>query len=124
MTDATSGAAPPGSGGNDDEKCPKCNKKKHDKKFRRSKSERKKALLRDADDPDSGLSDTARAFIKKHKGDRVPSGHEVSHEEPLYTKPKSDRCELDTEDNMKTQRKSDHRKRHRRCGDQYHLYPK
>ena len=52
-------------------------------KFRRSMSERKKALLRDAADPKSGLSDRARNFIKQHKGDKVPKGQEVSHEVPL-----------------------------------------
>jgi hypothetical protein len=79
--------------------------------------------LRDADDPNSGLSDRARKFIKKHDGKKVPKGHEVSHEEPLYTKPVQDRGELDVADNMKTQRKSEHRQRHKACGDQYHLYP-
>lgn len=123
MTDATSGASPP-TAGPGDEKSPKCGKKKHDTKFRRSKSERKKALLRDADDPNSDLSPTARNKIRKHKGNKVPKGYEVSHEEPLYTKPKKDRCEFDVADNMKTQKKSTHRKRHKRCGDQYHKFPK
>lgn len=123
MTDASSGASPPAPPP-DDEKCPKCGKKKHDTKFRRSKSERKKAMLRDAKDPDSGLSPKARAFIIKHKGDKVPSGHEVSHETPLYTEEKKDRCDLDNAANMKTQQKSVHRKRHKRCGDQYHDFPR
>jgi hypothetical protein len=68
------------------------------------------------------LSDRAREFIRKHNGNRVPRGHEVSHEEPLYTKPKSERCDLDKADNMKTQRRSEHRPRHEECGDQYHEF--
>lgn len=85
-------------------------------------SERKKALLRDADDPNADVSPSARKFIKKHKGNKVPKGYEVSHEEPLYTKPVSKRGELDVADNMKTQPKKKHRARHKNCGDQYHDY--
>lgn len=92
-------------------------------KFRRSMAERKKALLRDAADPNSGLSKSARDQIKKSKGNKVPRGHEVSHEKPLYTRrTPAGKRKLDKADNMKTQRKADHRKRHKECGDQYHLY--
>ena len=119
MTDATSGANPPKPGAKP-KKCPKCNRDPHDKKYRRSKSERKKALLRDADDPNSDLSETARKSIKRTGGDKVPRGYEVSHEVPLATVPKEERCELDTADNMKTQPKKTHRQRHMICGDQYH----
>jgi hypothetical protein len=123
MTDVLSGLNPPDVGGADpDDACPLCGRKKHDDKYRRRKSERKKALLRDADDPDADLDPKARAFIKENNGDRVPKGYEVSHEVPLYTEPKESRCQLDTADNMKTQPKDEHRKRHEICGDQYHLF--
>jgi hypothetical protein len=123
MSDSTSGGSGGGGSSDDDEKCPLCGKKKHDKKFRRSKSERKKALLRDAKDPNSGLSDRARKKILATNGNNVPTGHQVSHEEPLYTLDKSERCTLDNADNMKTQHKSVHKKRHQKCGDQYHAFP-
>jgi hypothetical protein len=86
-------------------------------------AERKKALLRDADDPNSDLSPTARKFIKKTNGDNVPPDHEVSHKRPLYTVPKSESCELDVARNMKTQEKKTHRARHKTCGDQFHKFP-
>ncbi|MCL4709085.1 pre-toxin TG domain-containing protein [bacterium] len=105
------------------EKCPLCGRAKHVKKYRRSMSERRKALLRDANDPKSKLSDKARDFIKESDGKNVPQGYEVSHEEPLYTKPKGKRCELDVADNMKTQSKSEHRARHKECGDQFRDFP-
>jgi|GEM_PF-4383687 hypothetical protein len=126
MTDVTSGVLPPAIPSTDQEaKCPYCGRKQHDTgKYQRDKSERRKALLRDADDPNSGLSDRARKFIKKHNGNLVPSGYEVSHEVPLYTKSKGERCKLDVADNLKTQRRSEHRKRHRPCGQQYHDYPR
>ncbi|GGE45592.1 intein [Pedobacter psychrotolerans] len=92
-------------------------------KFRRSMSERRKALLRDAADTNSGLSDKAREFIKKNDGNKVPKGHEVSHEKPLYTRRTSEgKRKLDKAENMKTQQKAAHRKRHKECGDQYHKY--
>lgn len=92
-------------------------------KFRRSMAERRKALLRDAKDPDSGLSDSARDFINKNNGNKVPKGHEVSHEKPLYTRrTPAGKRKLDKAENMKTQQKAAHRKRHKECGDQYHKY--
>ena len=125
MTDVTSGANPPGAAAGAEERCPHCNRKKHDTgKYPRSKSERKKALLRDAGDPKSGLSQRARDFIIANGGDLVPYGHEVSHEEPLYTKPKGERCKIDKAGNLKTQRRSAHRSRHRPCGQQYHAFPR
>ena len=108
----------------DEEKCPRCGRKKHDKKYRRSSSQRKKALKRDAADPDSDLDDAAREFIEEHNGDLVPEGYEVSHEEPLYTVAHDERCELDVEENMATQPKDKHRQRHKRSGQQYHDFPK
>jgi len=121
MTDATSGAnSPKPIPGAKPKNCPKCGRESHDKKYRRSKAERKKALLRDATDPKSGLSASARKFIIRTKGDKVPSGYQVSHEVPLATVPKKDRCDLDTADNMKTQPTKEHRQRHMVCGDQYH----
>jgi len=94
-------------------------------KFYRSMSERRKALLRDANDRNSGLSQEARDYIKKHNGNKVPEGHEVSHEKPLYTaKTIEGKKELDKADNMKTMEKKAHRTRHKECGDQYHKYPR
>jgi hypothetical protein len=99
--------------------------KKASKKFRRSMSERRKALLRDANDPKSGLSQEARDFIKDNNGYKVPKGHEVSHEKPLYTaKTVEGKRELDKANNMKTMEKKAHRDRHKECGDQYHKYPR
>ena len=80
-------------------------------------------MLRDADDPNSGLSQEARDYIKENKGKRVPEGYEVSHETPLYTKKTIEgKKELDKADNMKTQEKEIHRNRHRECGDQFHKF--
>ncbi len=91
--------------------------------YNRSVAERRKALLRDAKDPNSGLSDRARKQILDSDGKKVPKGHEVSHEKPLYTRTTNKgKAKLDKADNMKTQRKSDHRKRHKICGDQYHEF--
>lgn len=82
-------------------------------------------MLRDANDPNSGLSQDARDFIKKNNGNKVPEGYEVSHEKPLYTaKTVEQKREIDKTDNMKTQRKKTHRDRHKPCGDQYHDYPR
>jgi len=124
MTDIDSVGGPSAGDQDKEEKCPKCGRKKHDKKYRRSKSERKKALKRDANDLTSDLDEKAREFIKEHNGDLVPPGYEVSHEEPLYTVPHEDRCELDVEENMKTQPRSKHRVRHKKSGQQYHDYPR
>jgi len=104
------------------EKCPLCGRAKHVKKYRRNMAERRKALLRDADDPASGLGDKAGDFIKRTKGKNVPKGYEVSHEKPLYKKPPGERCTLDKAENMKTQSKEVHRARHEICGDQYHEF--
>lgn len=106
-----------------DDKCLLCGRKRHDKTYERNSSERRKTLMRDADDPESGLSERARQYIRRHNGKRVPRGHEVSHEKPLYTVPHSRRCTLDKEWNMKTMRKSEHRQRHKKCGDQFHDFP-
>ncbi len=93
-------------------------------KFNRNTSERKKALLRDAKDPNSGLSDRARKQILDSNGENVPKGHEVSHEIPLYTeKTVTGKKALDRASNMKTQQKNVHRKRHKKCGDQFHDFP-
>lgn len=117
---------PVGSAGKScEEKCPNCGRKKHDTgRYPRSKSERRKALLRDAG-PQGDLPQNAKKFVKKHDGNNVPPGYEVSHEEPLYTeKDKSKRCKLDVAENMKTQKKKTHRERHKHCGDQFHDYPR
>jgi len=91
--------------------------------YSRSGAERKKALLRDANDPNSDLTPEAREFIKKHNGEKVPEGYEVSHEIPLYVEPtKAGKKELDVSDNMLTQPKDKHRARHKKCGDQYHEF--
>lgn len=95
------------------------------KKFFRSKVERRKTLLRDARDPNSGLTQEAREFILEHDGYKVPPGYEVSHERPLYTADTVDeKRALDVESNMKTMKKIDHRARHRICGNQYHEFPR
>lgn len=95
------------------------------KKFTRSKSERRKTLKRDADDPKSGLKPDQRQFIKDTDGNNVPKDCEVSHETPLYSaKAIEEKRELDVADNMKTMDKSKHRDRHRFCGDTYHKYPR
>lgn len=92
--------------------------------YNRSKAERKKALLRDAKDPNSGLSPRARKQILDSNGNNVPKGHEVSHDPPLYTgKTKQEKAALDKAENMKTMQKAKHRKQHRKCGSQYHEYP-
>ena len=103
--------------------CPLCGRKRHERRYRRRASARREALLRDAEDPESELSDRARAFIRRTGGYLVPPGYEVSHEKPLYTKPRAERCKLDEPSNMKTQPRAVHRKRHEKCGDQFHEYP-
>ena len=91
--------------------------------YQRNIEERRKALLRDAKDPNSRLSDRARRQIIKSDGRKAPKGYEVSHEKPLYTRTSNEgKKKLDVEKNMKTQRKSEHRKRHKQCGDQYHKF--
>jgi len=86
---------------------------------------RKKTSLRDANDPNSGLSQEARDFIKNNNGNKVPKGHEVSHETPLYTeKTVEGKKKLDVEKNMKTSDKKIHRSRHKSCGDQFHDFPR
>jgi len=123
MTDTTSGAnIPRRRKAAREGPCPLCGRKRHDRRYRRRGSARREALLRDAEDPGSGLSPRARAFIVKFGGRRVPYGYEVSHEKPLYTKSRSTRCKLDRASNMKTQQKTVHRKRHKKCGDQFHEY--
>ena len=101
----------------------KVSEKKSKSDYPRNMAERRKALLRDANDPNSDLTPEAREFIKKNNGNKVPEGYEVSHEEPLYTRTTHEgKAELDTADNMKTQPKTTHRQRHMICGDQYHDY--
>ena len=61
--------------------------------------------------------------MKKNKGDKVPKGYEVSHERPLFNaRTVAGKRKLDQADNMKTQQKAVHRKRHKQCGDQFHEY--
>jgi hypothetical protein len=123
MTEVADGVSVVAATQDGEEKCPKCLRAKHDSKYARSMSERRKALIRDAADPTSNMTQAARDFVKNSGGANVPTGYEVSHEEPLYTKPHSERCELDVEDNLKTEPKPQHRARHKRCGDQYHRWP-
>lgn len=103
----------------------KLKKKSGGKKYYRSKAERRKALLRDAEDPNSKLDKEARQFVTDTNGENVPTGYEVSHEIPLYTaKTIEGKKALDVADNMKTIPKKEHRARHRTCGDQYHDFPR
>jgi hypothetical protein len=104
-------------------RCPYCGRAAHNTVYQRNLKQRRRALLRDARDPQSGLSDRARQYIIRTRGARVPTGYEVSHEIPLYTRPPSQRCLLDRAWNMRTQRRSEHRQRHKRCGDQFHQFP-
>ena len=92
--------------------------------FKRNISERKKALLRDAKDPNSELSDKARKEITKSNGNKVPKGYEVDHTEPLYTRKTNEgKQSLDKAENMKTMRKSEHKKLHTPCNKiKYHKY--
>lgn len=99
--------------------------KQADATFRRSMSQRRKALLRDARDETSDLTEEQRKFILDNNGNKVPEGVEVSHERPLYTaKTIEGKKALDVPDNMKSQQKTTHRNRHKVCGDQYHEYPR
>ena len=96
---------------------------KKEKKYYRSKKSRKETLLRDAENPDSDLTDEARDFIRKTNGEKVPESYEVSHEKPLYTAPNNaGKAELDVPDNMKTVPEEVHRARHQICGEQYHFF--
>lgn len=91
-------------------------------KFYRSKSERRKALLQDADDPNSPLDQEARDYIKKHGGRKVPEGYEVAHEKPLELgKTVEEKRALDKAENMTTMQKPDHRALHKTCGSTYHM---
>ncbi|MET4083232.1 hypothetical protein ABIB40_003201 [Pedobacter sp. UYP30] len=91
-------------------------------KYRRSMSERKKALLRDEGDPNSRLSDDARQFIKDTKGKNVPEGYEVHHKKPLAMSATLEgKANLDKAGNMETIPKSEHTDLHVRCGDAFHL---
>ena len=95
------------------------------KKYNRNMSERRKALQRDAADPDSKLTKEQRDFIKENNGHRVPKDCEVAHGKPLYTKNTIEgKKALDTSDNMKTIPKTEHRGNHRPCGITYHDYPR
>ncbi|MCX2583696.1 hypothetical protein [Pedobacter sp. MR22-3] len=82
-------------------------------------------MLRDAKDPNSGLSDKARKEILKSNGNTVPKGYEVDHTQPLYTQRTiASKKELDISENMKTMRKSEHEKLHTPCNKiKYHKYP-
>ena len=94
-------------------------------KYQRSMAERRKALLRDAKDPNSGLTQEQREFILKHDGNRVPDRMQVHHEPPLYeAKTNEAKAKLDIAENMKTVPKPDHTDLHRVCGDIYHYYPR
>ena len=123
MTDVKSGAGMGATQGGAVDACPLWGRKAHATEYPRNKAARRAALKRDAIDSSSDLSAAARTFIIRHDGYKVPKGYEVSHEEPLYTMPNSERCKLDTADNMKTQPKPKHRERHDQCGDQFHDYP-
>ena len=93
-------------------------------KFRRSMAERRKALLKDAKDPNSGLTQEQRDFILENNGNKVPPGMEVSHDTPLYSAGSDEeKAALDNADNMTTMNKDDHRALHMVCGDTYHAFP-
>jgi hypothetical protein len=94
-------------------------------KYRRSKSERRKALKRDAKDPNSKLTKEQRDYIKEHDGNKVPKDCEVSHDTPLYTeKTIEGKKSLDTADNMTTMPKNEHRDLHKTCGASFHDFPR
>ena len=99
--------------------------KQKTKPYRRSMSERRKALLRDSKDPNNSLGQKERDFISETNGYKVPKDYEVSHETPLYTaKTNEGKKALDISENMQTQPKDIHRLRHKYCGDQYHDFPR
>lgn len=90
--------------------------------YNRNKTARKEALLRDAKDPRTKLTEEQRAFIEQNQGRRVPKDAAVSHEQPLYTVPPRWRWMLDVPENMLTIPKPDHGPRHQPGGDQYEKY--
>lgn len=94
-------------------------------KFYRSKSERRKALKRDAEDSNSKLTKEQREYIKENDGNKVPKDCEVAHKEPLYTaKTVEDKRKLDVAENMETMQKSEHRASHKPCGVTFHDFPR
>lgn len=93
-------------------------------KYPRNMSERKKALLRDMDDPNSNLSAQARQFIRDTKGNRVPPGYRVHHKQPLYTKKTHEgKKKLDVAKNMETVTVKEHNKTHGLNGKTRKKYP-
>jgi len=105
--------------------CEFCGRLAHESKYNRSMAERKKALIRDAKNSESGLTKEARDFIlTPPKGENVPEGYEVAHEIPLYMVDDKFKCVLDEEDNMKTELKGPHRASHKRSGSAFHQYPR
>jgi len=105
-------------------------------KYRRNKAERKKALERDANDPNSNLTPEAKEYIKKHKGNKVPDktynqdykgdvDYAVHHNEPLHTRGTiEDKKAIDKASNMEVIPKNDHVDTHRPCGDSFHDFPR
>lgn len=93
--------------------------------------ERRKALLRDANAPNSGLTQEAREYIKKHDGKKVPNkrnkdytgeiDYEVHHKDPLATRSTMEgKADIDIAENMETISKADHRDTHKKCRTAYH----
>ncbi len=103
------------------EKCPLCGRKKHDKKYPRSHAERRKSLLASLKRTD--LPPSIKNFIQATDGNNVPPGYEVSHDPPLYTLPKSERCKLDKAKNMTLMTRAEHRALHAPDGAQTLMYP-
>jgi len=98
--------------------------KPYNQRFYRSRAERRKALLRDAEDPNSPLDDKARQYIRDTNGNNVPEGYEVSHDEPLYSgKTYEAKKKLDIADNMETLPTQEHRDLHKECGATFHDFP-
>lgn len=87
-------------------------------KYVRNVAERRRFLMSLIDD--SSMSDEIKNFIRNSKGNNVPEGFEVSHKQPLYTKPIEERHTLDTMRNMELIPKDEHRLLHMFCGDTYH----
>jgi hypothetical protein len=107
-----------------DEKTGKYLKDPNTVEYNRNMAERRKTLLRDAKDSNSGLTNEARAYIIENNGNKVPPGYEVSHEIPLYTeKTIEGKQGLDMDSNMKTEKEIPHRKTHQKCGTTYHAFP-
>lgn len=115
-------------------KDPNSKSKSKKPKYNRSKAERRKALLRDADDPNSGLSPEARKYIKDNNGNKVPdkkynkdykgeTDFAVHHKEPLYSEKSIEgKQALDKANNMETIPKNEHLDTHRYCGNTYHKF--